>query len=91
MQPNAETGAIEAYIEFENADQVRAAFSKGPTSIAGSEVQLMRCRPKQEVWNFQAEEEPRKIYVSNLSTVMEKKTLREAFSKVRLFLINIFH
>lgn len=85
MQPNGETGVLEAYIEFENADQVRAVAAKGPRSLVGSDIRLLRCRPSQELWNFQAEEEPRKIYVSNLSTLVEKKTLREAFSVVNLF------
>jgi hypothetical protein len=83
MQPNGETGVLEAYIEFENADQVRAVAAKGPQSLAGSEIRLLRCRPSQEVWNFEAKEEPTKIYVANLSTRIDKKKLREAFSEVK--------
>ena len=82
LRPNNQTGELEALVEFENADQVRAAVSKGPKSLGGTDVTLVRCRPSQEVWNFQAREEGFKIYVSNLSLSVDKKMLRETFSKV---------
>ncbi len=53
--------------------------------LADAPIQLLRCRPRQETWNFRAKEEKTKIYVSNLSTVIEKRQLRELFQQASLF------
>ena len=81
---------MEALIEFQDADQVRLAASKGPKSLADSDIQILRCRPSQEVWNFEAKEEKSKIYVSNLSTTIEKRNLRVAFEKVPVHVTCLF-
>lgn len=57
-------------------------MSNGPKELQGSPIEIFRCRPNQRVWNFKAKQEDEKIYISNLSPNMEKKTLREAFSGV---------
>jgi hypothetical protein len=81
IQPS-ESGELEILLEFENADQVRSAVSNGPKELQGSPIEIFRCRPSQRVWNFKAKQEDEKIYISNLSPNMDKKTLREAFSIV---------
>jgi hypothetical protein len=50
--------------------------------IAGKTVQPQRCRPTVMKWDFKQEREKTKVYVSNLSMKIEKRQLREIFSKV---------
>ena len=87
LQPS-ESGELEVLLEFENADQVRSAVSNGPKELQGSLIEIFRCRPNQKIWNFQAKQEDEKIYISNLSPNIEKKTLREIFGIVFLSIIN---
>ncbi|KAK5673237.1 Splicing factor [Batrachochytrium dendrobatidis] len=81
MQPNEESGELEAFVEFSKAELVRKIVLDGPISINGTVVTPCRCRPSQMVWDFKQHEEKTKIYVSNLSPQMQKRQLRHIFSE----------
>ncbi|KAJ3013684.1 Splicing factor [Thoreauomyces humboldtii] len=81
VQPNSETGALEAYVEFTDATQVRKAAALDGTVIADQPVKVLRCKPEEGAWEFKETEEKNKIYVSHLPVKIEKSTLREIFAK----------
>ncbi|KAI8922464.1 hypothetical protein DFJ77DRAFT_25877 [Powellomyces hirtus] len=81
MQPNPETGALEAYVELAEVNRVRDAVSLDGTKIGGEAIRVMRCKPASTLWNFNGAEEKNKIYVSNLPVDIKKPALREIFSK----------
>ncbi|KAH6560014.1 hypothetical protein BASA62_000289 [Batrachochytrium salamandrivorans] len=81
LQPNEESGELEAFIEMANAEVVRNIVLNGPTQINDCLITPCRCRPSQMVWDFKLQEERTKIYISELSPFVEKQHLRRVFSE----------
>ncbi|KAJ3040739.1 Splicing factor [Rhizophlyctis rosea] len=82
LQPNADTGELEASVEFQNVHEVRAAAGKSGTELEGQPISVVRCRPAQSMWHFSKDEmEENKVYVSNLTANIQKSVLRDAFSQ----------
>ncbi|KAH6578379.1 hypothetical protein BASA61_000371 [Batrachochytrium salamandrivorans] len=81
LQPNEESGELEAFIEMANAEVVRNIVLNGPTQINDCLITPCRCRPSQMVWDFKLQEERTKIYISELSPFIEKQHLRRVFSE----------
>ena len=80
LQPNPESGELEAYVEFLEAEPVRKIALQGEIDHHGIQVYPQRCRPAEKVWHFKQEEQKRVIYVSNLPNTIDKRKLRELFS-----------
>ncbi|KAJ3373752.1 Splicing factor [Kappamyces sp. JEL0680] len=86
LYPNAETGVLEALVEFSNVESVIKFVLDGPFQLNEEEVVPQRCRPETEQWNFTYTERKDTIYVSNLPGDCDKILLRQtfgAFGKIR--------
>ena len=78
LQPEEESGELEAFVEFNDAESVRKVVAKGEMVLG---VVPRRCRPSRPGWNFKMGEEKSKIFVSNLSRQIDKPKLRSIFNK----------
>ncbi|KAI8998406.1 hypothetical protein BC832DRAFT_565700 [Gaertneriomyces semiglobifer] len=81
LEPNKETGQLEAYIEFLNANAVRSALSQHLLSLHSMPIHVKRCKPIHGMWHFSDTEEKNKIFVSNLPGSIQKGELRLLFNK----------
>ncbi|KAJ3174635.1 RNA-binding protein 4F [Geranomyces variabilis] len=82
IQPNPETHETEAYVEFANVEQVREAYTVNGTELAGSTLQVARCKSARVPRSgFAGAKEAHKIFVSNLPTNTVKGDLRKIFEK----------
>lgn len=78
LQPNADSGEIEGYVEFQSIESVRQLVCN-PITIHNHTIETTRCRPAVMKWRFVEEERKDTVYVSNLDQNMDKITLRELF------------
>ncbi|KAJ3189433.1 RNA-binding protein 4F [Gaertneriomyces sp. JEL0708] len=81
LEPNKETGQLEAYIEFLNANAIRSALSQHLLSLHSMPIHVKRCKPIHGMWHFSDTEEKNKIFVSNLPGSIQKGELRLLFNK----------
>ncbi|KAJ3320171.1 Splicing factor [Boothiomyces sp. JEL0866] len=79
MMPNPENGALEAFLEYRDPQSVRDVISDGEFEIAGITLTPQRCRPAEMKWKFKNDEEKDTVYVSNLSSNIDKIILRRHF------------
>nr|KAJ3421572.1 Squamous cell carcinoma antigen recognized by T-cells 3 [Polyrhizophydium stewartii] len=81
IQPDEETGELEAFVEFADVAAVRKIVLQGPLQLCSETVTPRRCRPAQMIWDFKNEESRSTIYVSGLSLFITKRLLRQVFSE----------
>ncbi|KAJ3150870.1 Squamous cell carcinoma antigen recognized by T-cells 3 [Geranomyces variabilis] len=82
IQPNPVTQETEAYVEFANVEQVREAYTVNGTELAGSALQVARCKSARVPRSgFAGAKEAHKIFVSNLPANTVKGDLRKIFDK----------
>ncbi|KAJ3271435.1 Splicing factor [Terramyces sp. JEL0728] len=79
MSANPENGQLEAFLEYQYPQSVRDVITKGEFDFDGFTLSPQRCRPAEMKWKFRNVEEKDTVYVSNLSSNIDKIILRQHF------------
>ncbi|KAI9365419.1 hypothetical protein DFJ73DRAFT_918708 [Zopfochytrium polystomum] len=77
-----EDGSKLGYVEFSSAEEAQDVVKRKNITVAKHPVVVKRCIPSREWNNFdEANDEGRKIYVTNLDIAVDKPVLRSVFGK----------
>ncbi|KAI8910352.1 hypothetical protein EDD86DRAFT_265959 [Gorgonomyces haynaldii] len=76
LQPNEESGELEAFIEY-----TEPIVDHGPVAIGELQLTPIRCKPNEHLWKFKTTRQENVLFVSQLSSQINKQDLRLAFAK----------